>query len=75
MSLQARPTRRASTEPELEPLEVAGRLDRLRPLLADAGPEGRPVEGLLVTTPANIRWLTGFSGSAGLLLVTADGPC
>jgi len=71
MSLQARPTRRACTEPELEPLEVAGRLDRLRPLLADAGPEGRPVEGLLVTTPANIRWLTGFSGSAGLLLVTA----
>jgi Xaa-Pro aminopeptidase len=62
-----------STEPELElePLEVAGRLDRLRPLLAAAGPDGRPVEGLLVTTPANIRWLTGFSGSAGLLLVTA----
>ena len=59
-----------STEPELEPLGVAGRLDRLRPLLADAGPDGRPVEGLLVTTPANIRWLTGFSGSAGLLLVT-----
>ncbi len=25
---------------------------------------------LVVTTPANIRWLTGFSGSAGLLLVT-----
>jgi Xaa-Pro aminopeptidase len=60
-----------SPDPELEPLEVAGRLDRLRSLLADAGPDGRPVEGLLVTTPANIRWLTGFSGSAGLLLVTA----
>ncbi len=60
-----------SAAPELEPLEVAGRLDRLRSLLADAGPDGRPVEGLLVTTPANIRWLTGFNGSAGLLLVTA----
>jgi Xaa-Pro aminopeptidase len=62
---------RTGPEPELEPLEVAGRLDRLRSLLVDAGPDGRPVEGLLVTTPANIRWLTGFSGSAGLLLVTA----
>jgi len=61
-----------SPEPELAPLEVAGRLDRLRSRLADAGPDGRPVEGLLVTTPANIRWLTGFSGSAGLLLVTAS---
>jgi Xaa-Pro aminopeptidase len=70
MSADGRASRRGP-EPELEPLEVAGRLDRLRSLLVDAGPDGRPVEGLLVTTPANIRWLTGFSGSAGLLLVTA----
>jgi len=56
----------------LAPLEVAGRLDRLRTLLTEAGDEGRPVGGLLVTTPANIRWLTGFSGSAGLLLVTPE---
>jgi Xaa-Pro aminopeptidase len=52
-------------------LEVAGRLDRLRALLAE-GDDGGTVGGLLVTAPANIRWLTGFGGSAGLLLVTPD---
>jgi Xaa-Pro aminopeptidase len=51
---------------------VSGRIDRLRELFADGGEEGRGVGGLLVTTPANIRWLSGFSGSAGVLLVTAD---
>jgi Xaa-Pro aminopeptidase len=56
----------------LAPLEVDGRLDRLRARLGAAGPEGRPVDALLVTTPANVRWLTGFSGSAGLLLVAGD---
>jgi Xaa-Pro aminopeptidase len=60
------------TEPVLAPLTVDGRLDRLRALLAEAGTDREPVGGLLVTTPANIRWLTGFSGSAGLLLVTPD---
>ena len=60
------------TEQDLAPLEVAGRLDRLRSLLAEAGAEGGAVGGLLVTTRANIRWLTGFGGSAGLLLVTSD---
>ena len=39
---------------------------------ATGGPEDRPIDALLVTTPANIRWLTGFTGSAGLLLVTGD---
>ncbi len=60
------------TEPALAPLTVDGRLGRLRALLTDAGTDGAPVGGLLVTTPANIRWLTGFGGSAGLLLVTPD---
>ncbi len=60
------------SEPGLAPLEVVGRLARLRSLLAEPGADGEAVDGLLVTTPANIRWLTGFSGSAGLLLVTAD---
>ncbi len=74
---------------DLAPLEVAGRLDRLRRLFDSAGDtaggggpavggraeggraEGAgPLAGLLVTTPANIRWLTGFTGSAALLLVT-----
>ena len=35
-------------------------------------PTTGPVDSLLVTTPANIRWLSGFTGSAGLLLVTRD---
>jgi Xaa-Pro aminopeptidase len=57
---------------ELGPLDVSGRLARLREGFATGGPEDRPIEALLVTTPANIRWLTGFTGSAGLLLVTGD---
>jgi Xaa-Pro aminopeptidase len=46
-------------------MDVAGRLERLRPLLGEAG-----ADSLLVTTLPNIRYLTGFSGSAALLLVT-----
>ncbi len=30
------------------------------------------VDGLLVGSPANRRWLSGFTGSAGWLLITAD---
>ena len=30
------------------------------------------VDGLLVTSPANRRWLSGFTGSAGKLIITAD---
>jgi Xaa-Pro aminopeptidase len=40
----------------------------LRALLADEG-----LDGLLVTHLPNIRYLTGFTGSAALLLVRADG--
>jgi Xaa-Pro aminopeptidase len=54
----------------LGPLDVSGRLDRLRGLFDTAGPDEGPLDALLVTTPANIRWLSGFTGSAGLLLVT-----
>jgi Xaa-Pro aminopeptidase len=62
----------SETEPSLAPLEVAGRLERLRARLASAGREGATVDALLVTTPANVRWVTGFSGSAGLLLVAGE---
>jgi len=50
---------------ELPPLQVVDRLARLR-----AGIEAAGVDALLVTTVANVRYLTGFSGSAGALLVT-----
>jgi Xaa-Pro aminopeptidase len=56
----------------LSALDLRGRLGRLRALLATAAPDQQAVDALLVTTPANIRWLTGFTGSAGLLLVTGE---
>ncbi len=49
-------------------MDVAGRLPRLRERMGEAG-----CEALLVTTLANVRYLTGFTGSAALLLVLADG--
>ena len=51
----------------LPAMDVAGRLDRLRRRLAE---EESPA--LLVSNPLNVRYLTGFSGSAGLLLVGPD---
>jgi Xaa-Pro aminopeptidase len=51
----------------LPPMDVAGRAGRLRDALADAG-----CDALLVTKLVNIRYLTGFTGSAALLLVLPD---
>jgi Xaa-Pro aminopeptidase len=48
----------------LPPMDVAGRLPRLRERLSDAG-----CDGLLVTKLEHLRYLTGFTGSAGMLLV------
>ena len=48
----------------LPPMEVAGRLDRLRARLDDAA-----CDALVVTSTTNIGYLTGFRGSAGLLWV------
>lgn len=45
----------------------AGRRDRLRGALVDAG-----IDALLVTALVNVRYLTGFTGTAGSVLVTAD---
>jgi Xaa-Pro aminopeptidase len=56
----------------MAPLQVVGRLDRLRALFVAEAADDGAVDALLVTTPANIRWLSGFSGSAGVLLVTGD---
>ncbi|MDG2426957.1 MAG: Xaa-Pro peptidase family protein [Acidimicrobiales bacterium] len=47
---------------------VAGRLEGLRPLLLDAG-----IDALLITNITNIRYLSGFLGSAGSLWVTPVG--
>lgn len=52
----------------LAPMDVAARLPRLRNRLDDAG-----CDALLVTTLVNIRYLTGFTGSAAMLLVRPDG--
>jgi Xaa-Pro aminopeptidase len=52
---------------QLPAMDVAARSRRLREGLADAG-----CEALLVTKLVNIRYLTGFTGSAGLLLVRPD---
>jgi Xaa-Pro aminopeptidase len=48
-------------------MDVTDRLARLRARLADA-----PCDALLVTNLTNVRYLTGFTGSAALLLVPAD---
>ena len=46
---------------------MTDRRARLRAALAEAG-----LDGILVTAPPNRRYLTGFSGSAGMVLVTND---
>jgi Xaa-Pro aminopeptidase len=47
-------------------VDHAGRRRRLRERLSDLG-----VEGFLVTRQVNVRYLTGFTGSNGQLLLTA----
>ena len=51
---------------------TALRLDRLRARFDELGPDRRGIDGLLVTTPNNRRWISGFSGSAGVYLVTRE---
>src|SRR4051812_37837266 len=51
----------------LPKMDVAGRAGRVRAALAGAG-----CEALLVTNLTNVRYLTGFTGSAGILLVLPD---
>ncbi|MBL0926761.1 MAG: aminopeptidase P family protein [Phycisphaerales bacterium] len=53
---------RAGTQPFL-----AARADRLRSALAE-----QELDALLITTPNDIRYLTGFSGDDSTMLVTAD---
>jgi Xaa-Pro aminopeptidase len=51
----------------LPPMDVSTRADRLRDRLGTAG-----CDALLVTKLVNIRYLTGFTGSAALVLLTPD---
>ncbi|MGH9182914.1 MAG: aminopeptidase P family N-terminal domain-containing protein, partial [Acidimicrobiales bacterium] len=55
------------TPPHLPPMDVPGRAGRVRARLADAG-----CDALVVTRLSNIRYLTGFTGSAALLVLLAD---
>ncbi len=57
-----------SERSELPPMDVAGRLSRTRTAIGAAG-----VESLFVTKPVNVRWLTGFTGSNGSVLVKEHG--
>ena len=52
----------------LAAMDVAGRAARLVDRLGAA-----EVDGLLVTDLTNVRYLTGFTGSAALLVVTPGG--
>ena len=52
---------------DLPPMDVAGRLDRARAALDEAG-----CDALLVTNLVNVRYLTAFTGSAATLLVQPD---
>jgi Xaa-Pro aminopeptidase len=56
------------THADLTSMDVAGRGERLLAAMDGAG-----VPALLVTNLTNVRYLTGFTGSAALLLVTSDG--
>ena len=52
---------------DLPPIEVDGRLDRVRFEFA-----ARDCDAMVVSSRSNVRWCTGFSGSFGQLLVTGD---
>jgi Xaa-Pro aminopeptidase len=52
---------------DLPPIGYAGRIEALRDRSRDAG-----FDGVLVTDLTNVRWLTGFTGSSGTLVVAPD---
>lgn len=53
--------------PDLGPMDVAGRADRVRAAAGEGG-----CDALLVTNLVNVRYLTGFTGSAGLAWLGPD---
>ncbi len=52
---------------DLPPLDHAGHRTRLRARLGDLG-----ADAVLVTAPSDVRWLTGFAGSNGSVLLGDD---
>ena len=52
----------------LPPLRVDGRLDQLRDCLDTVG-----VDAAVIVEAANVRWLTGFTGSNGTVVVLGSG--
>lgn len=52
---------------ELAPMDVATRATRVRATLEEHG-----CDMLVVTTLTNVRWLTGFTGSAGMAILGRD---
>ncbi len=52
---------------KLPPIDVAGRLARVRGDFVAKG-----CDGMVVTSRSNVRWCTGFAGSFGQLVLTAD---
>ncbi len=51
---------------------MSDRGSRLAGMLADAGPEGSALDSYLVTNLVNVEYLTGFTGTNGACLVSAD---
>jgi len=47
--------------------DYGARIDRLRARFDERG-----IDALLITTPSNRRWISGFTGTAGTLLVSRD---
>ena len=64
-ALQPRPDKQAPQQSTTQAHKK--RLDRVRCELADMG-----VDGMLVTNLTNVRYLSGFTGSAGLVLLLPD---
>jgi Xaa-Pro aminopeptidase len=55
----------------LSPIDVSQRISSVRELLFQTDTASN-CAAVLVTSAVNIRWLTGFTGSAGMVLVSAD---
>jgi Xaa-Pro aminopeptidase len=56
-----------NTDEILAALETPQRVERLRALLSE-----RELPGLIITELANVRYLSGFTGSAAVMVVTAQ---